>query len=116
MDFSCHVRINNESPEDLLLEDSGLESGNWPLRQPLNVIEAGTQQTIYLAQPSWGGSKAWVTYEARYGQGWRNFTLEFECPAMPLSKNHVKVKDCSRVFEIDVTDVQERGSPLTGMF
>ncbi|PNP76053.1 hypothetical protein FNYG_10611 [Fusarium nygamai] len=113
MDFSCHVRINNESSEDLLLEDSGLESGNWPLRQPLNVIEAGTQQTIYLAQPSWGGSKAWVTYEARYGQGWRNFTLEFECPAMPLSKNHVKVKDCSRVFEIEVTDVQERGSPLT---
>ncbi|KAF5689336.1 hypothetical protein FCIRC_1440 [Fusarium circinatum] len=113
MDFSCHVQINNESSEDLLLEDSGLESGNWPLRQPLNVIEAGTQQTIYLAQPSWGGSKAWVTYEARYGQGWRNFTLEFECPAMPLSKNHVKVKDCSRVFEIDVTDVQERGSPLT---
>ncbi|KAF4337769.1 hypothetical protein FBEOM_8366 [Fusarium beomiforme] len=113
MDFSCHVRINNESSEDLLLEDSGLESGNWPLRQPLNVIEAGTQQTIYLAQPSWGGSKAWVTYEAKYGQGWRNFTLEFECPAFPLSKNHVKVKDCSRVFEIDVTDVQERGSPLT---
>ncbi|KAF4445621.1 hypothetical protein F53441_10685 [Fusarium austroafricanum] len=113
MDFSCHVRINNESDQDLLLEDSGLESGNWPLRQPLNLIEAGTQQTIYLAQPGWGGSKAWVTYEARYGQGWRNFTLEFECPAMPLSKNHVKVKDCSRVFQIDVTHVQERGSPLT---
>jgi hypothetical protein len=51
MDFSCHVRINNESDQDLLLEDSGLDSGNWPLRQPLNLIEAGTEQTIYLAQP-----------------------------------------------------------------
>ncbi|KAH7174852.1 uncharacterized protein B0J16DRAFT_364875 [Fusarium flagelliforme] len=113
MDFSCHVRISNESDQDLLLDDSGLESGNWPLRQPLNVIEAGTQQTIYLAQPSWGGSKAWVTYVARYGQGWRDFTLEFECPALPFSKNHVQVKDCSKVFQIDVTHVQERGSPLT---
>ncbi|KAM0208549.1 hypothetical protein ACHAQD_011585 [Fusarium lateritium] len=113
MDFSCHVRINNESDQDLLLEDSGLDSGNWPLRQPLNLIEAGTEQTISLAQPGWGGSKAWVTYEARFGQGWRNFTLEFECPALPFSKNHVSVKDCSQVFEIDVTDVQERGSPLT---
>ncbi|KAM0432715.1 hypothetical protein ACHAQK_009569 [Fusarium lateritium] len=113
MDFSCHVRINNDSDQDLLLEDSGLDSGNWPLRQPLNLIEAGTEQTISLAQPGWGGSKAWVTYEARFGQGWRNFTLEFECPALPFSKNHVSVKDCSQVFEIDVTDVQERGSPLT---
>ncbi|KAG5661863.1 hypothetical protein KAF25_004102 [Fusarium avenaceum] len=113
MDFSCHVRINNESDQDLLLEDSGLDSGNWPLRQPLNLIEAGTEQTIYLAQPGWGGSKAWVTYEARFGQGWRNFTLEFECPALPFSKNHVSVKDSSQVFDIDVTDVQERGSPLT---
>ncbi|KAM0192286.1 hypothetical protein ACHAPI_008462 [Fusarium lateritium] len=113
MDFSCHVRINNESDQDLLLEDSGLDSGNWPLRQPLNLIEAGTEQTISLAQPGWGGSKAWVTYEARFGQGWRNFTLEFECPALPFSKNHVSVKDCSQIFEIDVTDVQERGSPLT---
>lgn len=52
MDFSCHVSISNESDQDLLLDDSGLESGNWPLRQPLNLIEAGTQQTIYLAQPS----------------------------------------------------------------
>ncbi|KAH7233172.1 hypothetical protein BKA59DRAFT_549499 [Fusarium tricinctum] len=113
MDFSCHVRINNESDQDLLLEDSGLDSGNWPLRQPLNLIEAGTEQTIYLAQPGWGGSKAWVTYEARFGQGWRNFTLEFECPALPFSKNHVSVKECSQVFDIVVTDVQERGSPLT---
>ncbi|KAM0201474.1 hypothetical protein ACHAQI_011267 [Fusarium lateritium] len=113
MDFSCHVRINNDSDQDLLLEDSGLDSGNWPLRQPLNLIEAGTEQTISLAQPGWGGSKAWVTYEARFGQGWRNFTLEFECPALPFSKNHVSVKDCSQIFEIDVTDVQERGSPLT---
>ncbi|KAF4990836.1 hypothetical protein FGRMN_8217 [Fusarium graminum] len=113
MDFSCHVRINNDSDQDLLLEDSGLDSGSWPLRQPLNLIEARTEQTIYLAKPSWGGSKAWVTYEARYGQGWRSFTLEFECPALPFSKNHVSVKDCSQVFQIDVTDVQERGSPLT---
>ncbi|KAF5022677.1 hypothetical protein F66182_5225 [Fusarium sp. NRRL 66182] len=113
MDFSCHVRISNQSDQDLLLEDSGLESGIWPLRQPLNLIEAGTEQIIYLAKPSWGGSKGWVTYEARHGLGWRNFTLEFECPAVPLSKNHVRVRDCSQVFQIDVTDVQERGSPLT---
>lgn len=113
MDFSCHVCIKNDSDKDLLLDDSGLDSGNWPLRQPLNLIEAGTEQTIYLAQPSWGGSKAWVTYVAEYGQGWTDFTLEFECPALPFSKNHVSVKDCSPVFQIDVTHVQERGSPLT---
>lgn len=52
MDFSCHVCIKNDSDKDLLLDDSGLDSGNWPLRQPLNLIEAGTEQTIYLAQPS----------------------------------------------------------------
>ncbi|RGP73113.1 hypothetical protein FLONG3_6429 [Fusarium longipes] len=113
MDFSCHVCVKNESDQDLLLDDSGLESGNWPLRQPLNLIEAGTEQTIYLAQPSWGGSKAWVTYVAKCGQGWTDFTLEFECPALPFSKNHVSVKDCSPIFQIDVTHVQERGSPLT---
>ncbi|KAJ4258025.1 hypothetical protein NW762_008163 [Fusarium torreyae] len=112
MDFSCQVCVNNASDQDLLLEDSGLESGIWPLRQPLNLIEAGTQQTIYLARPSWGGSKGWVTYEARHGQGWRSFTLEFECPALPFSKNYVRVRDCSQAFQIDVTDVQERGSPL----
>lgn len=51
IDLSCYITISNLSDQDLLLDDSAIISGKWPLRQPLNIIEAGTRQTIQLQDP-----------------------------------------------------------------
>ncbi|KAF4975679.1 hypothetical protein FZEAL_7569 [Fusarium zealandicum] len=115
MNFSCYVSINNKTRHDLLLDDSGVNAGSWPLRQPLNVIKAGSRRVVHLDQPSsFSGSKGWLRYVVKVDGRVESFKLEFECPSTPLSSNHIQAETDSSSISLQVTDIQTRGSPLTG--
>jgi hypothetical protein len=48
---SCQILIRNLLNQALMLEDSHIDFGEWPLRQPTNVIEGGKEEIIYLQSP-----------------------------------------------------------------
>ena len=53
-DYSCYIKIQNDSDSDLLLADFGVNGryGVWPLFQPLNTIEARSTGRVHLKDPS----------------------------------------------------------------
>lgn len=48
LDFSCQILLQNLSDQALMLEDSHIDFGEWPLRQPTNIIEGGREGVVYL--------------------------------------------------------------------
>jgi hypothetical protein len=77
-DFGCYITIQNDSDEDLYLDNFGITDGygEWPLGQPINIIRAGASETVNLKdkigklspQPSYSGS--WLTYMANHRTCW----------------------------------------------
>ncbi|RKL41591.1 hypothetical protein BFJ72_g5483 [Fusarium proliferatum] len=114
LDFSCQILLQNLSDQALMLEDSHIDFGEWPLRQPTNIIEGGREGVVYLQGRLLGESKGRVSYEVQLNDKLENFILEFHCPSRPFSKNYLHVISCSSGISVDVRGFNERGSPLKG--
>ncbi|KAF4334079.1 hypothetical protein FBEOM_12090 [Fusarium beomiforme] len=97
-----------------MLEDSHIDAGEWPLRQPTNVIEAGTEEVVYLKSSPLADAKARVKYEVQLNENLESFVLEFHCPSMLFSRNYLHVASCSSGISVDVRDFNRGSSPLRG--
>lgn len=89
LDFSCYVEIVNRRTSELVLRESGAQSGHWVVTPPRVVLggvrrgfwiqdEGLLQQLKGLSLSGLSGTQGWASYRNEDGSG--QFTLNFHCP------------------------------------
>ena len=47
-DYGSYIHVHNKTSVDIILDDSGVEEGEWAKGSPPNTIEAGCEGIIHL--------------------------------------------------------------------
>jgi hypothetical protein len=80
-DYSCYVKINNNSPTDLTLQTSGVSSSYYATKPPARIPANQTGEFWIEDFPGLVGSEGTATYIS----GGKPFAFSFSCPL--LSRN-----------------------------